>query len=75
MPRPRDLIDGKKTGQITIRLSEKDELKAHRISAETGIPVAVLGRIWFLKGIAQSSREDGFDDNLSSSDFAALGDS
>lgn len=75
MTRARETFAGKKHAQVTVRLSEKDELRLLRMADTTGIPAAVLCRIWVLKGMGQSSRDDVLDDNLSSSDFSPLAES
>jgi hypothetical protein len=76
MTRSRDGIPfEKKQTPISVRLSERDELRLRRIADDTGIPAAVLGRIAVMQFIAKVSRDGGMDDYLSSSDFASLGDS
>lgn len=78
MTRARETSDGKKLAQVTVRLSERDELRLLRLADSTGIPTATLARILVvkgLKGMSGSSLEDLFDDNQSSSDFAPLSDS
>lgn len=64
----------KKQATVSVRLSEKDELRLRRLADESGIPAAVLARIAVMKFIQQVSHHGGIDDYLSSSTFAPLGD-
>lgn len=73
MPRPRDLIEPKKTERFTLNLPESEALQVYKLAAEMGIAPAVLMRRYVRLGMAATMRHHRADDNESSSDFATLG--
>ena len=75
MARPKDLYDGKKTEQFTVRLPEPEAIGVYREAARRDIPPAVLLRRLVRLGMAALSDRHRADDNESSSDFASLGES
>lgn len=75
MTKARETSDGKKLSQVTVRLSERDELRLLRVADSTGIPTAVLARILLVRGLKAmngSSLEDLLDDNENPSGFQPL---
>lgn len=58
MPRPRELIEPKKTERLTVNLPEVEAAQVYRLAAEMGIPPAVLLRIWVRAALLSSSNKD-----------------
>lgn len=59
---------------VSVRFVGRDKERLALIARAKGLPRAAICRMWCLEGMARSLRDEGLLDNLSSSDFAPLGD-
>jgi hypothetical protein len=59
---------------VSVRFVGRDKERLAFIARAKGLPKGALVRMWALEGMARSLRDEGLLDNLSSSDFAPLGD-
>lgn len=75
MPRPRELIEPKKSEQFTLRLPDDEAMLVYREAAKRGdLPLVFLRKVHRV-GMAAMLNAAAQDDNESPSGFASLGES